>query len=62
MDTVEAKAFVPAKDFELSKRFYEDLGFAVEWLSEDLACMPALPVSCLGNGHPQPECISIFSP
>jgi len=24
---VEIKAFVPAKDFELSKRFYEDLGF-----------------------------------
>ncbi len=24
---IEAKAFVPAKDFELSKRFYEDLGF-----------------------------------
>ena len=25
--TVEIKAFVPAKDFELSKRFYQDLGF-----------------------------------
>ncbi|GAA6145883.1 VOC family protein [Thalassolituus maritimus] len=25
--TVEIKAFVPAKDFELSKRFYSDLGF-----------------------------------
>ena len=25
--TIEIKAFVPAKDFELSKRFYEDLGF-----------------------------------
>ena len=25
--TVEIKAFVPARDFELSKRFYEDLGF-----------------------------------
>src|SRR5262245_57622288 len=24
---IEIKAFVPAKDFELSKRFYEDLGF-----------------------------------
>ena len=27
MDTVEIKAFVPARDFELSKRFYADLGF-----------------------------------
>ena len=25
--TIEIKAFVPAKDFELSKRFYEDIGF-----------------------------------
>ena len=25
--TVEIKAFVPPKDFELSKRFYQDLGF-----------------------------------
>lgn len=24
---VEIKAFVPAKDFELSKRFYQDIGF-----------------------------------
>jgi catechol 2,3-dioxygenase-like lactoylglutathione lyase family enzyme len=24
---IEIKAFVPAKDFERSKRFYEDLGF-----------------------------------
>jgi catechol 2,3-dioxygenase-like lactoylglutathione lyase family enzyme len=26
---VELKAFVPAKDFELSKRFYQDLGFTL---------------------------------
>ena len=25
----EIKAFVPAKDFELSKQFYKDLGFAI---------------------------------
>jgi catechol 2,3-dioxygenase-like lactoylglutathione lyase family enzyme len=25
----EIKAFVPAKDFELSKRFYQDLGFSM---------------------------------
>ncbi len=25
----EIKAFVPAKDFELSKRFYKDLGFTM---------------------------------
>lgn len=27
LNTIEIKAFVPAKDFELSKRFYIDLGF-----------------------------------
>jgi catechol 2,3-dioxygenase-like lactoylglutathione lyase family enzyme len=37
MTTVEAKAFVPSKDFALSKRFYQDLGFDLAWSSEDLA-------------------------
>jgi hypothetical protein len=37
MTTVEAKAFVPSKDFGLSKRFYQDLGFDLGWSSEDLA-------------------------
>jgi len=29
LKTVELKAFIPAKDFELSKRFYQDLGFTL---------------------------------
>jgi|SRR5262245_37430805 len=37
MTTVEAKAFVPSKDFALSKQFYQDLGFSLIWSSEDLA-------------------------
>lgn len=37
MTTIEAKAFVPARDFALSKKFYQDLGFEVAWSSEDLA-------------------------
>lgn len=41
MKTVEIKAFVPAKDFELSKRFYVDLGFTMAWSSEDLAYLHA---------------------
>jgi uncharacterized glyoxalase superfamily protein PhnB len=28
---------VPAKDFALSKRFYQDLGFELAWSSDDLA-------------------------
>src|SRR3984957_11473151 len=30
-------AFVPAEDFELSRRFYRDLGFHENW-SDDQAC------------------------
>jgi hypothetical protein len=41
MDTVEIKAFVPAKDFELCKRFYQDLRFTLAWSSEDLAYLHA---------------------
>jgi catechol 2,3-dioxygenase-like lactoylglutathione lyase family enzyme len=37
MTTIEAKAYVPAKDFALSKRFYRDLGFELAWSSDDLA-------------------------
>ena len=37
MATVEIKAFVPAKDFELSKRFYADMGFELAWSSDDMA-------------------------
>ena len=35
--TIEAKAFVPARDFALSKRFYQDLGFDLAWSDDDLA-------------------------
>ena len=37
MEAIEIKAFVPAKDFELSTRFYGDLGFDIELLSENMA-------------------------
>ena len=39
LTAVEIKAFVPAKDFELSKKFYRELGFDVAWSSNDLAYM-----------------------
>ena len=29
LNTIELKAFVPAKDFELSKQFYQDVGFTL---------------------------------
>ena len=37
MEAVEIKAFVPAKDFDLSKRFYADLGFTMAWSFDRLA-------------------------
>jgi hypothetical protein len=37
LTAIELKAYVPAKDFEVSKTFYQDLGFTLCWSSEDLA-------------------------
>lgn len=37
METIELKAFVPAKDFELSKRFYQGLGFLLASSDSDIA-------------------------
>ena len=34
---VEIKAFVPARDFAVSKAFYTTLGFEIPWSSDDLA-------------------------
>ena len=34
---IDLKTFVPAKDFELSKRFYLDLGFRENW-GNDQVC------------------------
>ena len=41
METVEIKAFVPARDFALSARFYVDLGFTVVPESETMAFVHA---------------------
>ncbi|WP_211873736.1 VOC family protein [Plastoroseomonas arctica] len=35
--TIEVKAFVPSRDFALSKRFYNDLGFAIAWSHDHVA-------------------------
>lgn len=34
---IEIKAFVPSRDFEVSKQFYLALGFEISWSSPDLA-------------------------
>jgi hypothetical protein len=47
LQTVEIKAFVPARDFALSKQFYSDLGFAIPWSSDELAYLHAGDTSFL---------------
>ena len=37
MIAITAKAFVPARNFEVSRRFYEALGFTQEWANTELA-------------------------
>jgi predicted lactoylglutathione lyase len=37
LKTVELKAFVPAKDFALSKQFYQDIGFTLASDDEGIA-------------------------
>jgi len=37
LKTVELRPFLPSKDFKRSKQFYEDLGFDIEPLGDDLA-------------------------
>nr|WP_251010751.1 VOC family protein [Variovorax paradoxus] len=41
MDTIEIKAFVPARDYDLSRRFYGDLGFTEAWASDTMAYLSA---------------------
>jgi len=36
---IELKSFVPAKDFDLSMRFYNDIGFTTSWHDNQLALM-----------------------
>jgi len=37
LSAVEIKAFVPARDFELSKQFYQAVGFTLAFAAEDIA-------------------------
>ncbi|MBC7781455.1 MAG: VOC family protein [Proteobacteria bacterium] len=37
LQTIELKPFIPARDFELSKRFYKDVGFTMASDSDGIA-------------------------
>jgi catechol 2,3-dioxygenase-like lactoylglutathione lyase family enzyme len=39
------RAFLPARDFELSAQFYEDLGFQIEWQTDQLKGFQLGPTS-----------------
>ena len=36
MDVTDIKAFVPSKDYEVSKAFYSEIGFEPEFVTDDL--------------------------
>lgn len=55
MAVVEIKAFVPAKDFETSKRFYRDLGFEMPWSDDGLAYFHYGSASFLLQNFYEPE-------
>jgi uncharacterized glyoxalase superfamily protein PhnB len=55
LQAVEIKAFVPARDFVLSKRFYEDLGFTIKWSDDDIAYLHCGDCSFLLQNFYNPE-------
>jgi catechol 2,3-dioxygenase-like lactoylglutathione lyase family enzyme len=57
---VEAKAFVPARDFALSKRYYEALGFQLDWATPDLASFRHGSSAFLLQNFHVPACTDTF--
>jgi len=55
LNAVEIKAFVPARDFALSKQFYEDLGFTIAWSDSNLAYLRCGDCSFLLQNFYHPE-------
>ena len=55
LDAIELKAFVPAKRFKISKRFYQDLGFTLAWCADDLAYLRLRTCSFLLQDASQKE-------
>jgi hypothetical protein len=60
LTAVEIKAFVPALDFDRSKRFYAALGFEIPWSSEDLAYVHHGDCSFLLQAFNHPEFVKNF--
>ena len=47
LNAIEARAFVPSGDFEQSKRFYQAIGFTMEWANADMASFRSGPAGFL---------------
>lgn len=60
LSAVEIKAFVPAKDFELSKQFYLALGFELPWSSDDLTYVRHGNTSFLLQAFDHPDFIKDY--
>lgn len=60
LTTVEMKAFVPAADFAVSKRFYLDLGFEIPWSDDALAYVRHGETSFLLQSFSEPAFIRNF--
>ena len=57
---VEIKPFVPASDLALSQKFYLELGFEIQWSSEDLAYVRHGETSFLLQAFNEPDFIKNF--
>lgn len=60
LNTVELKAFVPAKDFERSREFYSAIGFVCPWHDEGLAYFHCGDCSFLLQNFHVEECTENF--
>ncbi|MEP7184495.1 MAG: VOC family protein [Rhodanobacter sp.] len=60
LTTVEAKAFVPATDFERSKQFYLTIGFDIPWSDDGLAYVRHGACSFLLQASGEPEFVAHF--
>ena len=57
---VALKAFVPAKDYDLSTKFYQDLGFSVVWESPEVKEMKVGSYSFLLQNYYQEDWANNF--
>src|SRR5689334_3702131 len=55
LTAIEIKAFVPARDFGVAKKFYEEMGFTIAWSGTDLAYLHCGDCSFLLQNFYEPQ-------